>query len=299
MCNINRQRQEVSELRQQLAMVNSFLKYSVIDLQSVKKSETYKLCARLVSLLSPLDVMEGEYIRVGRDFDGGYVMLNNFNNENVDAAYSFGISDDTSWDEAIARREIDVFMFDHTIEKLPTHHPRFHYRRLGVTGHKKTEDLRTLGELLRENNHSECEHLLMKMDVEGCEWDVFDEASSVVVGQFSQIVLELHGLSPSVPDQDYALIVRVLEKINKTHQCVHVHANACRPSVWIGDIVLPELLEVTYVRRTDVKNKLRPNTRRFPTELDMPTFQGMPDVELGGFVADGSVISDVNSSGVY
>ena len=294
---LEHQRHELGVLKLLLFQTNSLLRYSLVGEQNVRSSVTYKRCTEIVSLLSPMDVQDGTYVRVGRDFDGGYVMLDNFHKENVDAAYSFGINNDVSWDEAVAGRGIDVFMFDHTIEGLPKHHPRFHYFKTGVAGRRKGEQTKTLSELLADNNHATCNNLLMKMDIEGGEWDVFDETPSDVIGRFSQIVLELHELSPDTCDRDYLSKVNVLKKINQTHQCVHVHANTyCLQAnarcvqadtsfvpVWIGDLVLPPMLEVTYVRRADVKDKLVANTRLFPTRIDQPTFEGLPDLYLGSF----------------
>ena len=294
------QRQQIGELKLLLFQTNSLLKYSLVDDARVRGSVTYQRCTEIVSLLSPMDVEGGTYVRVGRDFDGGYVMLDNFHKENVDAAYSFGISDDVSWDEAVAGRGIDVFMFDHTIDRLPKQHPRFHYFKTGLTGRQKREQTKTLSELLHENSHATCKNLIMKMDIEGGEWDVFDETPSDVIAQFSQIVLELHGLSPDAWDRDYLSMVNVLKKLNQTHQSIHVHANThCLQAnahclhantsfvpLWIGDRVLPPLLEVTYVRRADVKDKLVANTRLFPTGIDQPTFEGLPDLYLGSFSKD-------------
>ena len=68
--------------------------------------------------------------RIGRDFDGGYVMLDDF--AGVEATYSFGIAQETSWDCGIADLGIDVFQYDHTIEALPEENPRFHWLRSGI-----------------------------------------------------------------------------------------------------------------------------------------------------------------------
>jgi hypothetical protein len=35
------------------------------------------------------------------------------------AAHSFGIAEDVSWDATIAERGMDVFMYEHTSDKLP------------------------------------------------------------------------------------------------------------------------------------------------------------------------------------
>ena len=240
----------------------------------------------MVLLLSPMDVAGAKYVRVGKDYDGGYIMLDYFHETKVEAAYSFGINDDISWDEAMANRGIEVFMYDHTIERLPKNHPKFHYFKEGVTGYNKGPCLKTLGELIQRNGHSSSNSLIMKMDTEGCEWDIFSEAGSSVINQFSQIAMEFHGLSSAIYDTKYPLVAAVLKRINETHQCVHVHANSTSIPLWIGELVLPSELEVTYVRRADVKDRLVTNTRQFPTEMDQPTYPGWPDIYLGDFSSE-------------
>lgn len=279
----NQQQQQQKRL---LIILGNALKYSLTDPEQVKTTTTYKRCTEIVSLISPMEVKGEKYVRVGRNYDGGYVMLDDFQKRKVDAAYSFGIGKDISWDEDIANRGIDVFMFDHTIDRLPKHSPKIHYFKTGVTGYEKRANLETLGELIIKNGHTTCKNLIMKMDVEGCEWDVFKEATLDVVSQFSQIVVELHGLSMAVYDQKYLSIVNVLKKINQTHQSIHVHANGMAPILWIGKLVLPDVLEVTYIRRTDVKDKLIANTQQFPTEIDRPTIANWPDIYLGSFSID-------------
>jgi len=276
-----KQQQKLHQLT--LLTLRNAIKYSQMDPKTVADTTEYKRSAEIVSLLSPMDVAGGKYTRVGRDYDGGYVMLDGNQINKVDAAYSFGISDDVSWDEAIAKRGIDVYMYDHTISKLPKKHPKFHFYNTGVTGRNKEKSLKTLRRLILENGHSECKSLLLKMDIEGCEWDVLEETSTDVISQFTQIVIEFHGLTQAVFSEKHLSIVNALQKINQTHQSIHVHANGTSTPLWISDLVLPDVLEVTYIRRNDVKEKLTMNTRQFPTELDRPTFEYLPEISLGRF----------------
>ena len=147
----------------------------------------------------------------------------------------------------------------------------------------KEEGLETLSNLILRNGHEKSENLILKMDIEGYEWGVFEETSSDVIGQFSQIVIELHGLNPKKSNNELSKILSSLSKINKTHQSIHVHANGHCAVSWLGKTALPSVLEVTYVRRSDYVDRLVKNTRMFPTKIDQPTFSWLPDVPLGGF----------------
>jgi hypothetical protein len=82
----------------------------------------------------------------------------------------------------------------------------------------------------------------------------------------------------------YKIVVDVLKKINLTHQSVHIHANTELPVPHIMlDIVLPELLEVTFVRKKDIVNNLQENDQIYPLDIDESTFQNNPDLFLGKF----------------
>lgn len=261
----------------------SYLEFATIDYERMRASEKYLHFKELIQLLSPMDLLDAKYRRIGRNYDGGYIMLDDFASRSFDAAYSFGISNDVSWDEDIARLGIDVFMYDHTIKELPKLHPRFHFFKTGVTGNPSEEGLKTLRTLIAENGHQNSNNLILKMDIEGHEWSVIEETPGVVLDQFAQIVIELHGLNPSGPVESVKQIASALKKLNQTHQSIHVHANGYCDISHLGEWTLPHILEVTYVRRSDYGDRFCPNTRTFPTMLDQPTFHWLPDIYLGKF----------------
>ena len=279
-------RRELKTQQHQLDRAISYLEFATIDDERMRESNKFQNFHEIISLLTPMDVSGAKYRRVGKNYDGGYVMLDDLASRRIDAAYSFGISDDVSWDEEIAGLGIDIYMYDHTIEKLPKQNSRFHFFKEGVTGDPEEEGLETLSNLVRRNGHEKSGNLILKMDIEGYEWSVFEETSSAVIGQFLQIVIELHGLIPSRSTEDLSQVLSVLKKMNQTHQSVHVHANGHCPISWLGELALPNLLEVTYVRRADYADRFVPNTRTFPTEIDQPTFPWLPDVNLGTFASE-------------
>lgn len=249
----------------------------------------YKMTKRIVDLLKPQRVDNKSLVRIGKDIDGGYVMLDEFDSHNTTAAYSIGINADVSWDDCVANRGIDVYMYDHTIKGLPRQHPRFHFFKIGLTGSKSSDVLKTLQEMLVLNGHTKNKDLILKMDIEDCEWDVLLHTPSETIAQFRQIVFELHGLlswqngNRITNIERYEMMVAVLEKLNKTHQVFHLHANNARQMpLRCGEFVLTSLVEVSYIRRDDYKDSFSESNQLYPIDkVDKPNVRSRPDIFLG------------------
>ena len=76
----------------------------------------------------------------------------------------------------MADRNLEIFMYDHTINKLPMNNSRFHWKRIGLTGYKRIgKNLKTLNELISENGHNNEKNIILKMDIESSEWEVFQD----------------------------------------------------------------------------------------------------------------------------
>lgn len=277
---------EMRARKHQIEKLNSYLEFSVIDYDRMHQSSKFTNFREIVSLLTPMDVVGAKYRRIGRDFDGGYVMLDDFVSKPINAAYSFGIGDDVSWEKAIAKLGIPVYMYDHTIKTLPKNDPQFHFFKEGVRGSKIEMGFETLTKLIHRNGHEASNNLLLKMDIEGDEWSVITGTPSAIIGQFSQIAIEYHGLDPNRTPGDMSLLTSALAKMNQTHQCVHVHGNGYGSISWLGEQALPSILEVSYVRREDYQDKLSRNTRTFPTEHDRPNIRWHHDIQLGEFCVE-------------
>src|SRR3954470_9669166 len=92
--------------------------------------EAMQMVRTFLRMLRPHRVEGVGKVRIGRLFDGGYIMLDRL--ESVAAAYSLGISNDVSWDLDMAMKGIPVFQYDHTIKQLPTEHELFNWKRLAI-----------------------------------------------------------------------------------------------------------------------------------------------------------------------
>lgn len=259
----------------------SYVNSYITSLEDISRTSVYQKLMTLRGLFSVADVADSlPYCRIGRANDGGYVMLDDFSHSRV--AYSFGISDDVSWDMGMAERGLQVYMYDHTIDHLPYENPNFHYTKLGIGGSvsKDEPNLKTLSDFLKMNGHENEDNMILKLDVEGAEWDFLAEIPLNMLAQFRQIVIEFHNLNhPSLESQ----IIDSVRHISQVHQLVHIHANNHGGGRFIGTSFMPDVLEATYLNR-DVY-RFSPSQRMFPGSLDQPNCAERPDMLLGTWVS--------------
>lgn len=256
---------------QRLRVLESNVSFAVASLSSsmsvCNEFATDDYARKFYMLVAPMDVVGFEKIRLGRIADGGYVMLDDINREH--AAYSFGICDDVSWDMDMARRGCEVYQYDHTINDLPEKNEHFHFFKKGIyarrPGDVKQDNMLEVDELIELNQHAHHDKIILKMDIEGYEWQVLESLSDETMSKFSQITLEIHGVASTNPNARN-MILGVMEKMNRTHQSIHVHANNHGYWAIFGGIFLPDTFELSYVRRSDYQFSIC--TQSFPGPLD-------------------------------
>ena len=92
------------------------------------KNPDEEMC--IYQFLCPKEVKGKTRIMLGNKKDGSYVMLNDF--DNIKIAYSIGIYNLVQFDQALADKGIDVYMYDHTINRLPYENDKFHWKKIGL-----------------------------------------------------------------------------------------------------------------------------------------------------------------------
>lgn len=238
------------------------------------KESYFKEVKRLLQVMS---VVGGhEFIRIGRMHDGGYIMLNDF--ADITKVYSFGISNDVSWEKDMASRGIFCHMYDHTIDKLPEDNHLFSWKKRGIAGQDvPAKSLYSLETLMRENGDIENKNLILKMDVEGAEWKCLTNTSSTILDNFVQMVFEFHDVTN--PSNEYVL--PVFNKLNITHVPVWLHGNNNQPAEMAGGITFAPAMEVLYLNKRCYQ--FCQECESFPWVIDMPNNTNYPEVILGDF----------------
>lgn len=230
----------------------------------------------VVQSLRPVTAQGLHLTRIGGRADGGYVMASP-----VDAvgAVSIGVGSDVSWDLDMSALGIPVAMFDHTVRVPPTTVPGGRFHRVGV-GPVERGSTKPLSSLIRMAQFPQKGDLVLKMDVEGSEWDVLAAIERPDLSCFSQIVVELHGFSQLRNEDSGKRVIAAVEHLTSLHSPVHIHANNYDPLRRFDRWWFPDTLEVSLVRK-DVIPGAEP-ARSLRSDLDVPCDPRVSDIDLSG-----------------
>ena len=205
----------------------------------LEKNPDEELC--LYQFLCPKEVKGKKRILLGEIKDGSYVIYDDF--ENIKYAYSIGIFTLVQFDKALADRGIDVYMYDHTIDKLPYENDKFHWKKIGLgIGSTNDNNLKTLQEMLKDNGHLQEKNMILKIDIEYNEWNALNEISENILCQFKYILVEFHFWK-----NELKLYYDVLKKLHKTHQPFYIRCGSL--IVTIGNNRICNNIEISYIIR--------------------------------------------------
>ena len=221
---------------------------------------------RALSLLEPHDVIDRRKIRVGNQNDGGYIMLDMF--KKTPMAFSYGLSWNIIFELDLAQRGITVQMFDHTIDRLSIEHTLFRFHKEGIAAETDVEQrLHTLAEHLDRFSEN-ATGMILKLDVEGAEWEALARAPMEILLRFDQIVIEFHNLQLLSDSEFNQKACMALSNLTENFHLFHVHANNCAPIVVVDSVPIADVIEASYVRKglVDVAR----SSTFYPTSLDAP-----------------------------
>jgi hypothetical protein len=178
----------------------------------------------LFAELQPVRLANCEFARYGEEHDGGYLACRNLLKD-VRSAYSYGISGYDGWGcEVSTELNVPVHQYDcfNTTQPVcPTGKPVFHPECIAASL-STDSDGRVFDSMQSQfaKNGDAGKHVIVKMDVEGAEWDSMLNTPDEVFGRIDQMIFEFHGV-----DQDIARSLEVVLKLKKFFYVAHLHIN--------------------------------------------------------------------------
>lgn len=222
----------------------------------------------LVDLLTPKSCVLPKK-RFGPDNDGGYVMPTR--QFDVKAIFGYGVGHDVSFENQLAELwDVPAHVFDHTVNKVPPLGPNTRYYKEGIVGKDETDKLKTFRTHLDKLVGPEG-NVLLKIDVEGAEWDVIEHED---FSRVTYLVIEYHDL-----ESDTEKKVKLIDKIDEMFDLVHIHGVNChnQPIFALDRVTMvPRYVECTYIRKGLVETY--PCIDKYPTEWDMKSRTDARDV---------------------
>lgn len=251
--------------------------YPLLEVYSMRENITIeklmqisKVARRFRKLIdNPIRV---KLIRVGRKQDGGYLIPK----LHYSAGISIGIGQEISFETSPQLKDTSIAMFDHTInfDNVIKNKPlNLKFFQLGL-GDKNSSQIKTLSEIKRLSGLDFKNLVFIKIDIEGNELQSLQNCD---LNEFAAIIIELHWLENIFYSDKLQKFEHILNILTDKHQIVNAHVNNFGKLFNVGNIILPDVIELSLIRTNLVasisineKSFFKNRQKNSPCRLDFP-----------------------------
>jgi hypothetical protein len=188
-------------------------------------------------------------VRIGSKNDGGYVLVE----KDYSGVFllSGGISNDNNFEIEFAQLGGVGHQIDYSIKEPPKKHKNLTFSPRRIVGEKALEFDVTLDDLCQElipENALKQKTSILKLDIEGSEWEILNTAKNL--GFFDQILLELHYLNKLADPKVHRESVEGLNRLLDLYFPVFISGNNCCGVVTLGGFTIPRVMELSLLNRS-------------------------------------------------
>ena len=220
--------------------------FDIFKMYVEKKSSEKKISKTLKKLL-PYEI-DVSLIRLGEKNDGGYLVPDDF--VGIDKNYSAGVGFLTQFEKDLEEKYlIKSKMLDfNEIEKtiLPSK-ASFFKKKLGLVSNNQEISINDW--IIKDDKD-----IILKLDIEGDEYASLIDISKENLKKVRILVIEFHDLRNLRNDIFLNLFDKVINKLNNYFYVCHLHINNISKIKKIGNYLLPDMIEMTFIRKNRVKN---------------------------------------------
>lgn len=212
-------------------------------------------------------------VRIGGTGDGGYLVPDCF--DELGPVFSPGVGGSASFELFFAEKGLPCHLLDGSVNEPPEPHENFHFTKKFLGSMDGPETVRLETWMAASTGQKETSHrdLLLQMDIEGAEWQVLQACDPVALSQFRIVVVELHDFATRL---SHPLLLNdtrsVIDSLREIFVVAHVHINNCCPGKIVRGLEVPEVVEVTFLRKDFVEELSGP--AQIPHSLDLSNNPG-------------------------
>lgn len=199
----------------------------------------------LKELLQPRTT-NNKLIRLGRLADGGYIIDENTAKE-VTKCYTYGVGDEISFEYGLfeINPKVQIHLYDHTIAppqpKLPE---RIVFHKEGLHGSQQPEMDSFFNHLVKNGDNTPHNQILLKLDAEGAEYDLFNGNDISKFSEIRAMVIEFHNLIERMDN-----FTKVITNLKEYFDIIHIHPNNSGRRLNFQGFEFPDIPEFTLLNK--------------------------------------------------
>jgi len=218
----------------------------------------------IYALLHPVNTGH-KLIRIGESGDGGYLVPNCL--DDIDMCVSPGTAEQFQFELDLSRIfNIPSIMCDPSVDRPAGLQRKQSFDRIAI-GCGEDEGVCRLKDWVSKYMPLKENSLILSMDIEGGEWNVFLNEDVSFLRVFKIMTLELHYLS-LLHDREFvdSIFMPVIKKLTSIFDILHVHPNGGTNYLCGKDVYLSDCLEMTLLSKDS--RRMKPSPAIVPHPLD-------------------------------
>jgi len=250
------------------------LKEKFLDLFNLylEKKTSRQDISRLLKKLLPYKI-DYDLIRLGEDNDGGYLIPNDLSG--ITKNYTAGIGSLTKFERDLEEKysiKSNMIDFNEIDKNILPNESSFLRKKLSLISN--TDEL-SMNDWLDD----ELKEIILKMDIEGDEYLNLASISEKNLNKIRILVIEIHGLRNLRNSFFFKTFEKILLKLSNIFYVCHLHVNNSSKVKDIGGYKIPDMLEITLIRKDRVKN-FAGEYVQLPHKLDQKTVLNKDEIYL-------------------
>jgi hypothetical protein len=226
------------------------------------------------NFLKKIIIIDSGYqlIRIGENYDGGYLVPNILNE--IDFCFSAGVGQSASFEDHLSKFGCQSFLVDGTVNNVGRHN--FIKKNLNIFNNKKNITLDSCVNSKIEDKFND--RLLLQMDIEGSEVEILCNTNSKLLNRFKIMIIEFHNFHDIINSISLKFYKKVFFKILKTHYIVHIHPNNTSRILNINNNNISNIFEITFVNKK-ISKYSKKISNNLPHKLDQKNNEHLPEVK--------------------